>query len=94
MPKVESREYLKRLKRGSKIELLYLKAGDSESVSAHLLERSKGTFRIALDERGQAWGTEELVGKDHHLGNGSRHQNYLTPYRSFRRPHQRPQEPS
>ena len=61
-------EYLKRLKRGSKIELLYLKAGDSESVSAHLLERSKGTFRIVLDERGQAWGTEELVWERSTLG--------------------------
>jgi 23S rRNA (pseudouridine1915-N3)-methyltransferase len=56
-------EYLKRLKRGSKVELYYLKDGDSKSVSSHLLERSKGTFRIALDERGQAWSTEKLVAK-------------------------------
>lgn len=56
-------EYLKRLKRGSKVELFYLKAGDSESVSRDLLERSKGTFRIALDERGRAWSTAELVEK-------------------------------
>jgi 23S rRNA (pseudouridine1915-N3)-methyltransferase len=56
-------EYLKRLKRGSKVELYYLKDGDSESVSSHLLERSKGTFRIDLDERGQAWSTEKLVAK-------------------------------
>jgi len=56
-------EYLKRLKRGSKVEIIYLKAGDSESVSSNLFERSKGTFRIALDERGQAWSTEDYVEK-------------------------------
>lgn len=54
-------EYLKRLKRGCKVELFYLKAGDSQSVSSNLLDRSKDTLRIALDERGQAWSTEDLV---------------------------------
>ena len=56
-------EYLKRLKRGSKVEIFYLKTGSSESVSCNLLERSKDTFRIALDERGQAWSTKDLVEK-------------------------------
>jgi len=56
-------EYLKRLKRGVKVELLYLKAGDSKSVSSDLLARSEGTFRIALDERGRDWTTSNLVEK-------------------------------
>ena len=56
-------EYLKRLKRGAKVELVYLKAGGSESVSRDLLARSEGTFRIALDERGRDWTTSNLVEK-------------------------------
>lgn len=56
-------EYLKRLKRGANVELVYLKAGDSESVSRDLLARSEGTFRIALDERGRDWTTSNLVEK-------------------------------
>ena len=54
-------EYLKRLKRGAKVELIFLKAGDSEAVSKDLLTRSEGTFRIALDERGEGWETGQLV---------------------------------
>ncbi|MGC6426196.1 MAG: 23S rRNA (pseudouridine(1915)-N(3))-methyltransferase RlmH [Akkermansiaceae bacterium] len=54
-------EYLKRLSRGAKVELVYLKAGSSEAVSADLLARSEGTFRIALDERGKDWTTEDFV---------------------------------
>ncbi|MDA7887931.1 23S rRNA (pseudouridine(1915)-N(3))-methyltransferase RlmH [Akkermansiaceae bacterium] len=54
-------EYLKRLQRGAKVELIYLKAGDSESVSKDLLTRSEGTFRIALDERGKDWTTGQFV---------------------------------
>lgn len=56
-------EYLKRLSRGAKVELVYLKAGSSEAVSADLLARSKGTFRIALDERGKGWTTADFVKK-------------------------------
>ncbi|BCX46484.1 ribosomal RNA large subunit methyltransferase H [Haloferula helveola] len=47
-------EYLKRLGRYGNYELVHIKAGDSESVSATLLERSEGDYRIALDERGTA----------------------------------------
>lgn len=46
-------EYLKRLTRYGQHELVHLKAGDSETVSAALLERSEGCYRIALDERGR-----------------------------------------
>jgi len=54
-------EYLKRLTRYAKVELIYLKAGTSEAVSADLLTRSTGSFRIALDERGKDWNTDQLV---------------------------------
>src|SRR5690606_30848818 len=47
-------EYLKRLGRYGSHELEFLKAGDPETVSAALLERSVNSFRIALDERGEA----------------------------------------
>lgn len=50
-------EYLKRLSHYGRHELVHLKAGDSESVSAALLERSTGEYRIALDERGAALDT-------------------------------------
>lgn len=56
-------EYLKRLSRGAKVELIYIKAGDSETVSQDLLARSEGTFRIALDERGTPWTTDKFVEK-------------------------------
>ena len=50
-------EYLKRLTRYGNHELVHLKAGDSESVSQALLERSEGSYRIALDERGKSLDT-------------------------------------
>ena len=46
-------EYLKRLGRYGGCELVELKAGDPQRVSASLLEHSEGDFRIALDERGE-----------------------------------------
>ena len=53
-------EYLKRLGRHGGCELIHVKAGSSEEVSTRLLERSEGSFRIVLDERGKAIGTREL----------------------------------
>ncbi len=50
-------EYLKRLSRYGQYELVHLKAGDSEQVSATLLERSQGDYRIAMDERGESLNT-------------------------------------
>ena len=47
-------EYLKRLSRFGNHELVTVKAGGSDEVSARLLERSAGCFRIALDERGES----------------------------------------
>ncbi|GAA5480988.1 23S rRNA (pseudouridine(1915)-N(3))-methyltransferase RlmH [Haloferula sargassicola] len=52
-------EYLKRLRRYGNFELVVLKAGDSETVSAHLLDRTEGHLRIALDERGKALTTQQ-----------------------------------
>lgn len=56
-------EYVKRLGRYGSHELEFLKAGDSGSVSAALLERSAGTFRIAMDERGEALVTQAWADK-------------------------------
>lgn len=46
-------EYLKRLGRYGPCDLIHLKAGDSATVSAALLERSADSHRIAMDERGK-----------------------------------------
>lgn len=56
-------EYLKRLSRGPSVELIHVKDGDSSSVSTDLLARSRNSFRVALDERGSAWTTSQLVEK-------------------------------
>lgn len=50
-------EYLKRLSRFGGYELVVVKAGSRDEVSARLLERSQGCYRIALDERGESLGT-------------------------------------
>ena len=55
--KLATEDYLKRLSRYGRYELVHLRAGDSESVSRALLEASRGDYRIALDERGQALDT-------------------------------------
>ena len=53
-------EYQKRLRRYGQVEFITVKEGDSKSVSARLLEASAGTFRIALDERGERLTTIQL----------------------------------
>lgn len=53
--------YLKRLKPHGGHELVIVKAGNRADVSARLLERSAGCFRIALDERGDAPNTRALA---------------------------------
>lgn len=53
-------EYLLRLKRYLDCDLVILKAGGSEEVSARLLEKSSGSYRIALDERGIRPTTRQL----------------------------------
>lgn len=56
-------EYLKRLSRSGGCEIVTVKAGNSEEVSARLLERSQGCYRIALDERGERIGTRAFAEK-------------------------------
>lgn len=46
-------EYEPRLRPFAPVKLEFLKAGPRESESAALRERSRGAFRIALDERGE-----------------------------------------
>ena len=56
-------EYLKRLGRYGGYELVTVKSGSREEVSARLLERSRGSYRIAMDERGDLLGTRELAAR-------------------------------
>ena len=56
-------EYLKRLSRFGSYELVTVKAGGRDEVSARLLERSEGCFRIALDERGESLNTRAFAAK-------------------------------
>ena len=56
-------EYLKRLSRFGGYELVNVKAGTRDEVSARLLERSQGCYRIAMDERGESLGTRGFAAK-------------------------------
>jgi 23S rRNA (pseudouridine1915-N3)-methyltransferase len=54
-------EYLKRLSRVGGHELVVIKPGGREEVSARLLDRSQGCFRVALDERGLSLSTRQFA---------------------------------
>lgn len=56
-------EYLKRLSRSGGYEMITVKAGNRDEVSTRLLERSKGCFRIAMDERGESLTTRQFAEK-------------------------------
>ncbi len=56
-------EYLKRLRRAGGHELVVIKAGSCDEVSARLLECSRGCFRVALDERGECLTTRKFADK-------------------------------
>jgi 23S rRNA pseudoU1915 N3-methylase RlmH len=56
-------EYLKRLGRYGAYGMEVVKSGTREEVSERLLERSRGSYRIALDERGELLGTREFAGR-------------------------------
>ncbi len=56
-------EYLKRLSRFGGCELVVVKAGSRDEVSARLLERSQGCHRIALDERGETLSTRAFAAR-------------------------------
>ena len=53
-------DYMKRLSRFGGYEMTIVKAGSREEVSARLLERSQGCFRVCLDERGEALTTRKF----------------------------------
>jgi 23S rRNA (pseudouridine1915-N3)-methyltransferase len=61
--KVGVEEYLKRLSRFGSCELVTIKAGSRDEVSARLLERSQGCYRIAMDERGESLTTRKFAEK-------------------------------
>lgn len=61
--KAATDEYMKRLRRYGSYDLTVVKAGNSDAVSARLLEASAGSYRIALDERGHRPSTRDLVSK-------------------------------
>jgi len=46
-------EYLPRLKPFAPVEISYLKSSTTPGESLAMLERSKGMFRVVLDERGE-----------------------------------------
>ncbi|MBN8456829.1 MAG: 23S rRNA (pseudouridine(1915)-N(3))-methyltransferase RlmH [Verrucomicrobia bacterium] len=54
-------EYLKRLTRFGGCEWVVVKAGGPEEVSARLLDKSTGCFRVALDERGESLTTRRFA---------------------------------
>jgi 23S rRNA (pseudouridine1915-N3)-methyltransferase len=54
-------EYLKRLSRFGGHEMIVIKAGGRDEVSARLLEKSEGCFRVALDERGECLTTRKFA---------------------------------
>ncbi len=56
-------EYMARMKPFAVVKIEYIKAGTRESESLALLERSKGMFRVALDERGAEIGSRALAGR-------------------------------
>lgn len=56
-------EYLKRLSRHGDYQLVTVKAGSRDEFSARLLERSRGCFRVALDERGEALDTRAFAAR-------------------------------
>ena len=58
--KAGTEEYLKRLARFGSFERLTVKAGARDEVSERLLGKSGGSYRIALDERGETLGTRQF----------------------------------
>lgn len=49
--------FMERLRPLGKVDLQFVKGGDSASVSERLLKASEGCLRIAMDERGESWPT-------------------------------------
>jgi 23S rRNA (pseudouridine1915-N3)-methyltransferase len=56
-------EYAARLKPFAPVKIEYLKGASRQAESLALLERSKGMFRVVLDERGVEIGSRALAGR-------------------------------
>lgn len=56
-------DYLRRLKRYGNYRLEIIKDGPAETVSKRLLEASKGSFRVILDERGEMPTTRQFAAR-------------------------------
>lgn len=56
-------EYLGRLRRYTKLEMVHLKEGSQAQEGERLLEASEGFYRVAMDERGQTPDTLALKAK-------------------------------
>ncbi len=52
--------FMERLRPLGRVELQFVKGGDSPAVSARLLKASEGCVRVAMDERGENWTTRQL----------------------------------
>lgn len=59
-------EYLSRIAKFAPVEEITIKASDSARESAELLDRSKGCFRIVLDEHGKQFTSRQLAAKLDH----------------------------
>lgn len=66
--------YLKRLQRYAKVEHVIIKEAARPVVEPQLLRASEDTFRVILDERGQALRSLEMAGwiEQRHLGGTKR----------------------
>jgi 23S rRNA (pseudouridine1915-N3)-methyltransferase len=56
-------EYIHRLRPMVQLRLDFLKGGTAEAESETLLERSTGTFRVVLDERGEQISSRNLAAR-------------------------------
>lgn len=54
-------DYLRRLGKSADCQLVCLKAGNRQEVSARLIEASSGCYRVGLDERGILQSTREVA---------------------------------
>lgn len=56
-------DYQKRLSHGGNFDWIIVKAGSREDVSRRLLAKSEGSYRIAMDERGEVLTTRQFASK-------------------------------
>jgi 23S rRNA (pseudouridine1915-N3)-methyltransferase len=54
-------DYLTRLRRATKAELIFLKPAPPEHIAQQMLDASEGALRVLLDERGKAYRSVDLA---------------------------------